>query len=78
MPPKDAADSIRANPIFADLPAKELEALAAAARDTSYRAREYVFTEGEPAVAFCLVNHAGATAEQRRRPASQARVPEEP
>ena len=55
MPPKDAADPIRGNPIFADLPAKDLTALAAAARDTSYRAREYVFTEGEPAVAFCLV-----------------------
>lgn len=57
MPPKDAADPIRGNPIFAGLPAKEIEALTASARDTSYRARAYVFTEGEPAVTFCLVKH---------------------
>lgn len=55
MPPRNAADVVRDNPIFAGLPAKELAALAAAARDTSYRAREYVFSEGEPAVAFCFV-----------------------
>ena len=55
MPPKDADDVVRGNPIFAGLPAKDLAALVAAARDVSYRAREYVFHEGEPAVAFCLV-----------------------
>jgi CRP-like cAMP-binding protein len=55
MPPKDAGDVVRGNPIFAGLPAKDLTALAGAARDVSYRAREYVFHEGEPAVWFCLV-----------------------
>jgi CRP/FNR family transcriptional regulator len=55
MPPKNAGDPIRGNPIFAGLPARELTALVAAARDASYRAREYVFTEGDPAAAFCLV-----------------------
>ena len=55
MPPKDASDPIRGNPIFAGLPVRDMAALAAAARDTSYRAREYVFNEGDPAVAFCLV-----------------------
>ena len=55
MPPKDAGDVVRGNPIFAGLPAKDLTALAAAARDVSYRAREYVFHEGEPAVWFCVV-----------------------
>jgi len=55
MPPKDAPDVVRGNPIFAGLPAKDLAALAHAARDTSYRAREYVFSEGEPAAAFCIV-----------------------
>ena len=55
MPPKDAGDVVRGNPIFAGLPARELTALAAAARDASYRAREYVFTEGDPAVSFCVV-----------------------
>jgi CRP-like cAMP-binding protein len=34
--------------VFAALPAKELEALAAAARDESHRTREYVFMEGDP------------------------------
>ena len=55
MPPKDADDVVRGNAIFAGLPAKDLAALAGAARDVSYRAREYVFHEGDPAVWFCLV-----------------------
>ena len=55
MPPKDADDVVRGNPIFAGLPARDLAALAAAARDVTYRARDYVFQEGEPAVWFCLV-----------------------
>jgi CRP-like cAMP-binding protein len=54
MSPKDA-DVVRGNPIFAGLPAKDLAALAAGARDITVRAREYVFHEGEPAVWFCLV-----------------------
>jgi CRP/FNR family transcriptional regulator len=55
MSPKDAVDVVRGNPIFAGLPAKDLAALAASARDVSYRPRDYVFHEGEPAVWFCLV-----------------------
>jgi CRP-like cAMP-binding protein len=55
MPPRDAGDIVRANPIFAGLPAKDLAALAAAARDVTYRTHDYVFHEGEPAVWFCLV-----------------------
>jgi CRP/FNR family transcriptional regulator len=55
MPPRDAGDVVRGNPIFAGLPAKDLAALAAAARDVTYRAREYVFHEGEVAISFCLV-----------------------
>lgn len=55
MPPRVAGDVVRGNPIFAGLPAKDLTALTAAARDVTYRAREYVFHEGEPAVSFCLV-----------------------
>ena len=57
MPQRDAADVIRDNPIFAGLPAKDLAILVAAARDTSYRARDYVFNEGDPSLAFCLVKH---------------------
>ena len=53
--PKDGATFLRACPIFAGLPARDLDAVAAAARDASYRAREYVFMEGEPAAWFCLV-----------------------
>jgi len=55
MPPRGDPDVVRGSPIFAALPPRELAALAAAARDTAYGAREYVFSEGEPAVAFCLV-----------------------
>jgi CRP-like cAMP-binding protein len=55
MPNRDAADIIRGNALFASLPDKDLTALAAAARDTTYRAREYVFLEGEPPMSFCLV-----------------------
>ena len=55
MPPTPAGDIIRESPIFAGLSAKDMAALAAAARDVAYRPREYVFREGEPARRFCLV-----------------------
>jgi CRP/FNR family transcriptional regulator, nitrogen oxide reductase regulator len=57
MATKDAAEFLRASPIFAGLPPRDLAALASAARDVTYRAREYVFLEGEPPVSFCLVKH---------------------
>jgi CRP/FNR family transcriptional regulator len=46
---------LKASPVFAGVPAKELSALAAVAHDDTYRAREYVFMEGDPAEWFCLV-----------------------
>jgi CRP/FNR family transcriptional regulator, nitrogen oxide reductase regulator len=46
---------LRSSPVLAALPAKELAALAAVARDERYRAREFVFMEGDPALWFCLV-----------------------
>src|SRR3970040_1804898 len=46
---------LKSNPVFAGLPAKEIEALAGAARAETYRAREYVFLEGDPARWLCLV-----------------------
>jgi CRP/FNR family transcriptional regulator len=55
MATKDGAELLRANPIFAGLPPRELAALAAAARDVTYRPREYVFEEGDEAAAFCIV-----------------------
>jgi CRP/FNR family transcriptional regulator len=42
-------------PVFAGLPASELEALAAEAREQACRAREFVFHEGDPALWLCLV-----------------------
>ena len=55
MATKDGAALLRANPIFAGLPERELAALEAAAHDVTYRARQYVFEEGDPATWFCLV-----------------------
>jgi CRP-like cAMP-binding protein len=46
---------LQASPVFAALPPREIQALEAVAREDSYRAREYVFMEGEPALWFCLV-----------------------
>jgi CRP-like cAMP-binding protein len=46
---------LRASAVFSDLPAAELESLAAAAREEPCRAREYVFHEGDPALWLCLV-----------------------
>jgi CRP-like cAMP-binding protein len=46
---------LQACPVFAGLPASELEALAAAARAESCRAREFIFHEGDRAQWFCLV-----------------------
>jgi CRP/FNR family transcriptional regulator len=45
----DAAAFLRNQPIFAALPPKELEALAAVVREDSHPAREYLFMEGDPA-----------------------------
>jgi CRP/FNR family transcriptional regulator len=46
---------LQASPVFAGLPARELEALAAAAREQSCRAREYLFQEGDPALSLWIV-----------------------
>jgi CRP-like cAMP-binding protein len=55
MATKALADFLKASTVFAGLPARDVEALAAVAREDRYRAREYVFTEGDPATWFCLV-----------------------
>ncbi len=55
-PPSGAVlEFLRASPVFAGLPARELETLARAAREESHQAREYVFHEGDPALWLCLV-----------------------
>ena len=51
----EALAVLRGSPVFAGLPAPELEALAAAASEMSCRAREFIFHEGDPALWLCLV-----------------------
>ncbi|MEK7701143.1 MAG: Crp/Fnr family transcriptional regulator [candidate division NC10 bacterium] len=46
---------LRASPVFAALPPKEIQALEPVAREEAYRPREYIFMEGDPALWFCLV-----------------------
>jgi CRP/FNR family transcriptional regulator len=47
--------AFRASAVFAGLPTRELEALAAVTREKSYAPRDIVFSEGEPADWFCVV-----------------------
>jgi len=56
MPPaKGSVEFLRSCSVLAALPATELATLATVAREQSYRARDYVFVEGDPALWFCLV-----------------------
>lgn len=55
MPAGERAAALKSNPVFRGLPAKEIETLAGSAREDSYRAREYVFMEGDPARWLCVV-----------------------
>ena len=55
MPASPIAEFLKRVPLFAALPAREVRALAAVAREDQYHARDYVFMEGEPARWFCLI-----------------------
>jgi len=55
MPHEAIATFLRACPVFAGVPARETAALATVAREETYRARDYVFTEGDQSDWFCLV-----------------------
>ncbi len=55
MPAKGIAEFLKASTVFAAVPAREIEPLAAVAREDAYRTREYIFTEGDPATWFCFV-----------------------
>ena len=55
MPASLLADFLKGTPVFAALPAREVQALSTVAREERYRARDYVFMEGDPARWFCLV-----------------------
>src|SRR5689334_8647233 len=55
MPSKDVAAFLRQRPVFAGIPAREIDALVAVALEESHRARAYIFMEGDPARWFYLV-----------------------
>lgn len=55
MPSRPVAEVLRANPVFAGLPARDVDALAAVARAQTYRPRDFVFMEGDPAAWVCIV-----------------------
>lgn len=55
MSAKDVAAFLRANAVFAGVPPREVEALAAVALEERHRARTHVFMEGDAARWFYLV-----------------------
>ena len=55
MPSKDVATFLRQRPVFAGLPAREIDALAALTVEEAHRARSYVFMEGDQSRWFYLV-----------------------
>jgi CRP/FNR family transcriptional regulator, nitrogen oxide reductase regulator len=55
MSPHEALQLLRASAVFSALPPKEVDALAAVLRQERYRARDYVFMEGDPARWLCVI-----------------------
>ena len=55
MPARSTAHFLKTGTVFAALPAAEIAALAAVAREHSYRARDFVFREGDESGWFWLV-----------------------
>ncbi|HYS93160.1 MAG TPA: cyclic nucleotide-binding domain-containing protein, partial [Candidatus Acidoferrales bacterium] len=55
MSADERARALKSNPVFAGLPVREIDALAAATREEPCRARDYVFMEGDPAQWLCIV-----------------------
>jgi CRP/FNR family transcriptional regulator len=55
MAAPDTVAFLRANPVLAGVPARDVEALAALAREERIAARGYVFMEGDPAHWLCVV-----------------------
>src|SRR6266542_3748533 len=55
MPSKDASAFLKTSPVFAVLPAREIEALGAVTVEETHRPREYIFMEGDPSRWFCVV-----------------------
>ena len=52
---REAREFLQASPVFAGLPAREVETLARVAREEAHRPRDYVFLEGDPAEWLYLV-----------------------
>ncbi len=55
MSAKDVAEFLRQRPVFAGLPAREVDALASLAVEETHRARRYIFMEGDPSLWFYVV-----------------------
>jgi CRP/FNR family transcriptional regulator len=55
MPAPQIAAFLKGTPVFASLPEREIQDLATVAREERYRARSYVFREGDAARWFCLL-----------------------
>ena len=55
MSADERARALKSNPVFAGLPVREIDTLAAATREEPCRARDYVFMEGDPAQWLCIV-----------------------
>ena len=55
MPSRDVAAFLRQRPVFAGLPAREIEELATVAVEESHGARAYIFLESDPSRWFYLV-----------------------
>jgi CRP-like cAMP-binding protein len=51
----EAVAFLKSIPVFAALPDKDLRTLAGVVQEERYRAREYIFMEGDPALWFCIV-----------------------
>ncbi len=55
MPAKETAAFLGGNPVFAGIPARDVESLAAVALEEAHRARAYIFMEGDAPRWFYLV-----------------------
>jgi CRP-like cAMP-binding protein len=55
MPAKETAAFLGGNPVFAGIPARDVESLAAVALEEAHRARAYIFMEGDAPHWFYLV-----------------------
>lgn len=51
----DVGAFLKANPVFAGLPTREIDALASSARVEAHRARDYIFLEGDAAHSLYIV-----------------------